>query len=133
MYSNINRLIRFYIAGGINTLLSYCIFAALIYFGFVYWLAVVICYAIGLVINYKTIKMIAFNDSSKQSLRHFFFIFCITCLVNIASLKILIGLGVNTYLAPWIVVIPISLLSYFLNKKYVFNVKSKIKADHARV
>ena len=99
MYSNINRLIRFYIAGAINTLLSYCIFSALIYFGIVYWLAVVICYALGLVINYKTIKSIAFNDSSKQSLRNFFFIFCGTCLLNIGSLKVLIDLGINAYVA----------------------------------
>lgn len=123
MYSNINRLIRFYIAGAINTLLSYCIFSALIYLGIVYWLAVIICYALGLVINYKTIKSIAFNDSSKQSLRNFFFIFCGTCLLNIGSLKVLIDLGINAYVAAWIVVIPISLLSYILNKKYVFNIK----------
>jgi len=123
MYSNVNRLIRFYIAGAINTLLSYCIFATLIYLGVVYWLAVVICYVLGLVINYKTIKTIAFNDSSKQSLRNFFFIFCGTCLLNIGSLKVLIELGINAYVSAWIVVIPISLLSYVLNKKYVFNVK----------
>jgi putative flippase GtrA len=123
MYSDAQRIIRFYIAGAINTLLSYCIFAALIYFGLTYWLAVVFCYAIGLIINYKTIKIIAFNDSNKQSLRNFFFIFCGTCLINIGSLKMLIGLGVNVYIAAWIVVIPISLLSYILNKKFVFNIE----------
>ncbi len=123
MYSNIPRLIRFNIAGVINTLLSYCIYTSLIYFGIVYWLAVLICYALGLVINYKSIKVLAFSDYKKQSFRNFFFIFCGTCLLNIGLLKILLDLGVNKYISPWIVVIPVSILSYELNKKYVFSLK----------
>ena len=121
MYSKLSRLLKFYIAGGINTLISYILYASLIYVGFTYWLAVLVCYALGLFINYKTIKSIAFNDSKKQSFVNFCFIFIGTCLLNITTLKLLIDYGVNPYLAAWIVVIPISLLSYFLNKKYVFS------------
>ena len=122
VHTKLNRIIRFYIAGGINTLISYLIYAALIYTGFVYWAAVLICYAFGLVINYKTIKLIAFNDSRKQSFAYFCLIFAGSCLLNIILLKMLIEIGVNQYLAAWIVVIPLSILSYLLNKKFVFNV-----------
>lgn len=123
MYLKIPRIIRFCIAGAINTLASYCIFAALIYIGLVYWFAVLVCYVIGLIINYKTLKMIAFNDSSKQSLLNFFFIFCGLYLVNIGALKILIGFDISPYLAAWIVAIPLAALSFIMNKKFVFNVK----------
>ena len=123
MYSNFHRLIRFYFAGGMNTLLSYCIFAGLIYLGIVYWLAIIIAYAAGLAINYKSIKMIAFSDSKKQSFRTFFLIFCGMCLLNIGLTKVFIDLGINAYLSAWLVVIPISTISYELNKKYVFNLK----------
>jgi putative flippase GtrA len=123
MYSNFHRLIRFYFAGFMNTLLSYCIFAGLIYLGIIYWLAIMISYTAGLAINYKSIKMIAFSDSKKQSFRTFFFIFCGMCLLNIGLTKVFIDLGINAYLSAWLVVIPISIISYELNKKYVFNLK----------
>ena len=123
VHTKLNRIARFYIAGGINTLISYIIYAALIYVGFVYWLAVIFCYILGLIVNYKTIKLIAFSDSRKQSFSNFCLIFFGTCILNITSLKVLIELGVNQYLAAWIVVIPVSLLSYLLNKKFVFNQK----------
>ena len=123
MFSKLNRLFRYYLAGGINTLFSYCLFAILLYIGFAYWAAVTCCYVIGLFINFKTIKFIAFNDSSRQSLQNFFIIYAGTCLVNILSLKGLMTLGINPYLGAWLVVLPLSLLVYFLNKKFVFRVK----------
>jgi putative flippase GtrA len=123
MFSKLNRIFKYYLAGGLNTLFSYCLFAIFLYIGFAYWASVVCCYAIGLFINFKTIKFIAFNDSSRQSLRNFFIIYMGTCLINILSLKGLMTLGVNPYLAAWLVVLPLSLLGYFLNKKFVFIVK----------
>lgn len=123
MFLKLNRVFRYYLAGGLNTLFSYCLFAALLYVGFVYWAAVIVCYVIGLFVNFKTIKLIAFNDSKGQSLRNFFLIYVVTCAVNILSLKGLMLLGINPYLAAWIVVLPLSLLGYFLNKKFVFMIK----------
>lgn len=123
MFLKLNRVFRYYIAGGINTIFSYLIFIFLIYFGLTYWLAVIICYLVGLVFNYKTIKLIAFNDSSKQSLKNYFIIYILLCFINIFSLKYLIFYGINAYLAAWIIVLPLSFLGYLLNKKFVFYIR----------
>lgn len=123
MFTKLNRFIRFYIAGGINTLISYVIYAVLIYLGTSYAVAVLLCYAIGLIVNFKTIQKIAFNDSDKQSFINFCVIFIGSCILNILLLRFFIDIGVNEYLAAWIVVIPLSLLGYILNKKFVFKVK----------
>jgi UDP-glucose 4-epimerase len=60
MYLKIPRIIRFCIAGAINTLASYCIFAALIYIGLVYWFAVLVCYVIGLILFTSRTKELNF-------------------------------------------------------------------------
>lgn len=119
------RFLKFGIAGVINTIFSYILFALLVYFGVKYWVATILCYLIGLLFNYKTIEKIAFNDANKKSFKYFILIFIFQCGLNIGLLTMLLHMGINEYLAAWIVVIPLAIVGYVLNKKYVFQKNEK--------
>ena len=116
-----NQLFRFLIVGGINTLFGYLIYAFFIFIGLHYTLAALLGQICGILFNFNTTGRIVFYNTRKSLLFRFIGVYTFTYFVNIFFLRLFSLINFNMYVAGAILVLPIALLSYYLNKTYVFS------------
>lgn len=116
-------LIRFLFVSGLNTLFGYGLFSLLIYMNLHYQLALLISTICGVLFNFKTIGSIVFGNGNAKLIFKFIAVYVIVYSINAVGLKILISYNFNTYVSMGILIIPMALLAFFLNKKFVFNTK----------
>lgn len=115
-----HRLIRFFLVSGLNTVFGYGLFALLIYCDLSYPIALLISTIAGILFNFKTIGGFVFKSQNNILIFKFFGVYGITYLFNVAGLAFFKNLQLNTYIAGAILVIPVGLLAYILNKRFVF-------------
>ena len=118
------RFFRFLFVGGINTVFGYLVFSTFILLKIHYSIALLFSTILGVLFNYFTTGRIVFNNSSPKLLIKFFGVYGITYLINLLFLKIFNYYQVDMLIAGAILVLPIAILSYFLNKVFVFRVKN---------
>jgi putative flippase GtrA len=118
------RFIRFLFVGGINTVFGYLVFSVFILLQIHYSIASLLATILGVLFNYFATGKIVFNNSDPKLLTKFFGVYGITYLVNLIFLKIFNNYHVNMLIAGAILVFPSAILSYFLNKTFVFRVKN---------
>ena len=117
------KLVRFFIVSGINTVFGYGLFALLIYLGLNYILASLFATIIGILFNFKTIGLIVFRTHNNTLIFRFFGVYGITYLFNVGGLTLLKWAGLVPYTGGAILVVPIGLMGFLLNKTFVFKVK----------
>lgn len=115
-----NRFLRFLVVGGINTLFGYSVYALLLFLQFHYSLAAVVATILGILFNFKTTGRIVFNSRDNRLLFKFIGVYAVVCLVNILALKVFDVFQVDLYLAGFIMIFPMAILGFFLNKMFVF-------------
>ncbi len=118
------RFIRFLFVGGINTIFGYLVFSVLILLQIHYSIASLFATILGVLFNYFTTGRIVFHNSDPKLLIKFFGVYGITYLINLFFLRIFDIYHVNMLIAGAILVLPIAVLSYFLNKTFVFQFKN---------
>lgn len=118
------RFIRFLFVGGINTLFGYLVFSVFILLQIHYSIASLLATILGVIFNYFTTGRIVFNNSDPNLLIKFFGVYGITYLINLLFLKIFDTRNVNMLIAGAILIFPMAILSYFLNKTFVFRAKN---------
>lgn len=123
-----NQFIRFLLVGGINMLFGYSIFALLIFLKFHYVLASFLSTFIGILFNFKTTGKIVFKNTNNNLLWKFFGVYGIVYFCNIGMLKFFSTFEITNYISGAILVLPMAILAYFLNKIFVFKNKA-IKAQ----
>lgn len=107
--------------GFINTIFGYSLFAFFIYLGFYYPWAVLLGTIIAVLFNYKTIGTIVFGVSGKDKLVPFIFVYVVVYLMNVLGLWCTEIYGVdNKYIAGAILLLPLAMVSFVLNMKFVF-------------
>lgn len=112
--------IRFLFVGGINTLFGYGLFAFFIYLNLHYSVASLLSTVIGVLFNFKTTGKLVFKSSDNRLIVRFFGVYGIVYVVNIMFLKGFNWLGLNLYIAGAILILPQAILSFMLNRKFVF-------------
>ena len=115
------ELPKFFVVGFINTVFGYSIYSLFIFLGFNYFLAALISQIIGTLFNYKTIATYVFPNGGNNKFFKFAAVYIATYLINITFLGLLISLGFNAYYSGAIILIPMALLTFYLNKYFVFN------------
>jgi len=123
------QLFRFLIVGGLNTLFGYTVFAVLILLHLHYVWAALLGQICGVLFNFKTTGTIVFKNKDNHLIFQFIGVYLVTYLITIASIKALDYYDVSSLAAGAIVILPVALLSFFLNKKFVFE-KLKRKSAH---
>ncbi len=116
-----NKLIRFFLVSGINTIFGYGLFALLIFFGLPYPLALLFGTIAGILFNFKTTGLFVFKSNNNILIFRFFAVYGVTYLCNLGGLTLLKSMSINVYWGGAILLIPIGLLAYILNKVFVFN------------
>jgi len=112
--------IKFLFVGGLNTVFGYSAFALFIFWGLYYPFAVIISTILGVLFNFKTTGKLVFNNSKNNLLFKFIGVYGIICFLNIMFLRVFEIFKVNMYFAGAVLVLPMAILSFGLNKKFVF-------------
>ncbi|HEY5590798.1 MAG TPA: GtrA family protein [Paludibacter sp.] len=116
-----NKLLRFFFVSGLNTFFGYGLFAILVFIGLVYPIALLVATIAGILFNFKTIGIIVFKNHDNLLIFRFFGVYGITYLFNLGGLALLKYFEINIYMAGALLLIPVGLLAFLLNKLFVFN------------
>lgn len=114
------RFIRFLVVGGINTAFGYCMFSAFLWVGLNYALALFFATVLGVFFNFQTTGRLVFGSKNYGLIWRFFCVYGVTYCVNLAGIFILGLAGVGHYAAGALMLAPIVVLSYLLNRRLVF-------------
>ncbi|MDZ8257299.1 GtrA family protein [Nostoc sp. ChiQUE01b] len=118
--------VKFLIVGAINTLFGYLIFTILILLNIRYESAALISTMCGVLFNFKTTGLIVFKNKKNTLIFKFIGVYAIIYLLQIFLLKQFLNHKINIFIAEALILLPLALLSYILNKIFVF---SKGKED----
>jgi putative flippase GtrA len=116
-----NKIVRFFLVSGLNTVFGYGLFALLIYVGLHYALVTFIATVITLLFNFKTTGLLVFKNKKNGLILKFVGVSGIRYVVTVLFLAIFKNYGINEYIGQAILIIPVGFLGYFLNHYFVFN------------
>ncbi len=114
--------IRFLFVAGINTCFGYGMFAVVVFFLKNVYLSVVVSTVISVLFNFKTYGALVFKSKDNSKIFRFVGVYLCTMTIQMSLLKLLALAGIlNPYIAGGVILLPVSLLSFFLMRKFVFN------------
>jgi putative flippase GtrA len=128
------QFLRFLAVGGVNTAFGYGVFALLILLNRHFKicspeaelvLAPLISQICGILFNFKTTGTIVFRNRNNRLIFRFFAVYSITYLLNYGLLRLFESFGVGRLVGGAILVLPLALLAYLVNRRYVFNTLDK--------
>jgi len=121
-----HTFIRFLLVGVLNTAFSYLLYASLILIGLKYLMAFSISYVAGVLFNFQTIGRLVFKNKNNKLLFRFVGVYVVIYLLNAEGLRIADALNINIeyktkmLVASAILVVPMAMVSFVLNKLFVF-------------
>ncbi|WP_084068646.1 GtrA family protein [Paraburkholderia heleia] len=114
------QLLRFLIVGGINTVFGYSVFAVLTWFGMRYPLAIGLATVAGVSFNFQSIGRLVFGGAPRSRFWRFVGVYCLVYLFNLGGVRLLLAAGASVYVANAVVLLPLSLIAFLLNRRFVF-------------
>lgn len=116
------KIVKFIFVGILNTLFGYVIFSVLFFLSGHKELSATLFYIISVLFNYYTISSYVFESShSAKKLIIFISIYILLYVINLIHLWITVDFyGLNVYFSQFSTLLYLPILSYVLNKKYVF-------------
>lgn len=121
------KFIKFLFVGVINTAFSYSIYALFIFLNFHYSVATLVSTVLGVLFNFKTTGAIVFKNKSNRLIFKFVTAYCIIYVLNVIGLKLFDMIHFDLYIAGFILIFPMAVLSFILMKKFVFVNKTENK------
>jgi putative flippase GtrA len=115
------QLGRFLVVGGLNTLFGYSLFAVFTYVGVIYPIAIGLATVGGVLFNFQSVGRLVFSGAPRSRFWRFVGVYCIVYLVNLGGVRLLLTYGASIYVANALMLIPLSLLAFILNRQFVFN------------
>lgn len=116
-----DKFIKFILVGILNTAFGYSLFALFIFLNMHYSLAVFLSTVLGILFNFKTIGKLVFDSHDNSLIFRFIVVYVLLYLINISCLWFFKISGFeNMYINGFVLLIPLALLSFILNKKFVF-------------
>jgi len=115
------RFAKFLVVGVLNTAFGYSIYAALIYLGLHVSVAILIGTILGILFNFRTTGQLVFGSRDNRLFVRFVAVYAILYVLNVAGVEALLLAGVGKYLAGALMLVPMALLAFILNKTLVFD------------
>jgi putative flippase GtrA len=114
------RFANYLLVGGLNTLFGYGVFAALIWAGLHYSLAIALSTVLGTLFNFKSTGSLVFKSKDNSRILHFLLVYAIVYGVNVLCVGLLLRFGLNAYYSGLVMILPLAILAYGLNSRFVF-------------
>lgn len=115
-----HRWLRFLITGALNTGFSYGIYAFLVFVGLNYALSNLCSLVLGILFSFRTQSALVFNSTGRGLFWRYVGVWTVLYFSNILMIGVLIRVGANAYSAGAIAIVPTAVLSFFLQKYFVF-------------
>jgi len=115
------QLLRFLAVGGLNTLVGYSLFALLTYAGLAYPVAIGLATVGGVLFNFQSVGRLVFDGAPRSRFWRFGGVYCVIYLLNLGGVRLLLGLDANIYIANALTLLPLSVIAFILNRRFVFN------------
>lgn len=116
----LRRFAKFLVVGGINTLIGYAIFAALILAGLPTPAAAIVGTILGVVFNFFSTGGIVFKNQAARLLPRFIAVYAVQMGLNVGALRLLENAGLHPLVAGALVLPPLAVFTYFALRAFVF-------------
>jgi putative flippase GtrA len=114
------KYVRFMLVGALNVVFGYLVFAGLTRLGWRDTFAVPAATIAGVGFNFVTYGKLVFESLDRRSLPRFVSVYAGLYVCNVAGLRALARVGIDAYTAQAALVVPLAMLSYVLNDRWVF-------------
>ena len=115
-----NRFGRFLLVGGLNTLFGFAIFSILVLTDLSTWLVLIASNIAGIAFNFVTTGGLVFRDMSLSRIPRFLICYGVIFLFYLMLIELLSPLAGGRIWAMAIIVIPMAVLTYFIQSWFVF-------------
>ena len=120
-WRNMPPIVRFAVVGGVNTLFGYGAYAFFLWIGLYYASAALLGTIASIVFNYFTTGRLVFGRRYRfDRLLPFLMVYGTIYALNVAALAALQRLGVGPYAAGLAPIVPLSIVAFFLLRRFVF-------------
>jgi putative flippase GtrA len=117
-----SRFIRFVLVGVLNTVFGYAVFAVFILLDLHYAVAALLSTICGVLFNFKTTGRLVFGSRDNSLLVRFFGVYAITYVLGVLYLRVSTAYQWNILIAAAVMMPPMAVVSYTLNRVFVFGV-----------
>ena len=116
-----SQFVRFIAVGVLNTAFGYGCFALLMWLGLHYTAALLLATVAGVLFNFKTLGKLVFGQKQGgRRLWRFVLTYAVCYGFNLALVKLFLLLGIGAYMGGALALVPVALLSFYLNRTFVF-------------
>lgn len=112
--------IKFLLVGVLNTAFGYGLFVLLIWLGLPHPYAMGIGTIIGVLFNFQTTGKLVFSGAHWRLLARFVSAYVLIYLLNLGGVALLLGWGLNVYLAGALLLLPMAGVSFVTLRLFVF-------------
>lgn len=114
------EFIRFLIVGLLNTLFGYGVFVVVVALGAGIGLALVVSTILGVLFNFQTTRRLVFRSKAAGLLGRFVAVYGVSLAINYLALRALAQTGLPAWIAQGILILPLALLTFVLQRQFVF-------------
>jgi putative flippase GtrA len=114
------RFLRFLVAGAVNTIFGYSVFALMIFLHVHYAIAAFVSTVCGVLFNFLTTGHFVFGNREASRLPRFFGVYAVSYVVGVLLLRLSEILRIDVLLAAAALALPMAAFSYTLNRLFVF-------------
>jgi len=118
-----NRFLRFLFVGGLNTMFGFAVYSLLALSELSTWIVLIIANMAAIAFNFVTTGGLVFRDMSLSRIPRFLLSYGVIFLIYLLLIQWLSPLFGGRIWAMTIIVLPMALLTYFIQSWFVFEVK----------
>ena len=118
----VNRFVRFLFVGGLNTLFGFAIYSLLALSELSTWLVLIASNLAGIAFNFITTGGLVFRDASPSRIPRFIISYGIIFVIYLLLIQWLSPVCGGRIWAMTIIVLPMAILTYFIQSWFVFGV-----------
>lgn len=115
-----HQFVRFLLVGVLNTAFGYGCFAALLFVGVHYSVALLASTVLGVLFNFKSTGALVFGSHDNRRIVRFVGTYGVVYLCNLLGIRVLVQAGLTPAVAGAVLLFPAAVLAFALNKKFVF-------------
>ena len=116
----LKKYLLYLLAGGLNTIFGVFVYIAFLQMGLNYTIALALSTFAGVLFNYLTLSTLVFNISSRLVLIKYYLNYLLIYCISIVLIYFLIKLGLDQNFSGIIVIPSMSLLNFYILKKFIF-------------
>jgi putative flippase GtrA len=115
------KFLRFLLVGLLNSTFGYSCFAGFMYLGCHYSIALFLATVLGVLFNFKSTGSLVFGSKNNRLIFKFVAGYSFVYFVNLGCIAVLEHFGVIPYISGIALILPMAILSFIINNRFVFN------------